>query len=96
MLLRYETGEFFKGRTYAGPLGPIRVPSDADRCGLVLVGAGSMGRAWRDTIEAAPDVELAGIADIDPAAARGRPPTPGPSRPPHRRARRRRARRGRP
>jgi predicted dehydrogenase len=37
---------------------------------LVLVGAGSMGRAWRDTIEAAPGVELAGIVDIDPAAAR--------------------------
>jgi predicted dehydrogenase len=36
---------------------------------VVLVGAGNMGRAWRDTIEAAPDVELAGIADIDPAAA---------------------------
>ncbi|MGH3371213.1 MAG: hypothetical protein ACRDPR_14575, partial [Nocardioidaceae bacterium] len=36
---------------------------------VVLVGAGLMGRAWRDTIEAAPDVELAGIADIDPATA---------------------------
>lgn len=36
---------------------------------VVLVGAGLMGRAWRDTIEAAPDVELAGIADIDPAVA---------------------------
>jgi predicted dehydrogenase len=36
---------------------------------VVLAGAGSMGRAWRDTIEAAPDVELAGIADIDPATA---------------------------
>ena len=36
---------------------------------VVLVGAGNMGRAWRDTIEAAPDVELVGIADIDPAAA---------------------------
>ncbi|MCU1666142.1 MAG: hypothetical protein QOI36_5813 [Pseudonocardiales bacterium] len=49
---------------------------------VVLVGAGSMGRAWRDTIEAAPDVELAGIADIDPAAAQsaadelGRPGLP--------------------
>jgi predicted dehydrogenase len=28
-----------------------------------------MGRAWLDTIEAAPDVELVGIADIDPATA---------------------------
>ncbi len=41
----------------------------ADPLRVVLVGAGSMGRAWRDTIEAAPDVELAGIADIDPATA---------------------------
>jgi predicted dehydrogenase len=36
----------------------------ADPLRVVLVGAGSMGRAWRDTIEAAPGVELAGIADI--------------------------------
>jgi predicted dehydrogenase len=41
----------------------------ADPLRVVLVGAGSMGRAWRDTIESAPDVELAGIADIDPATA---------------------------
>ncbi|GAA5109778.1 Gfo/Idh/MocA family protein [Pseudonocardia adelaidensis] len=41
----------------------------ADPLRVVLVGAGLMGRAWRDTIEAAPDVELAGIADIDPATA---------------------------
>jgi predicted dehydrogenase len=31
---------------------------------VVLAGAGSMGRAWLATIEAAPDVELAGIADV--------------------------------
>ncbi|MEJ3652305.1 Gfo/Idh/MocA family oxidoreductase [Actinomycetes bacterium KLBMP 9759] len=37
---------------------------------VVLVGAGSMGRAWRDTIEAAADVELAAIADIRSEAAR--------------------------
>ena len=37
---------------------------------VVLVGAGSMGRAWRDVIEAAPDVELAGIADIHEPTAR--------------------------
>jgi predicted dehydrogenase len=36
---------------------------------VVLAGAGSMGRAWRDTIEAAPDVELVGIADIDAGTA---------------------------
>jgi predicted dehydrogenase len=41
----------------------------ADPLKVVLVGAGSMGRAWRDTIEAVPSVELAGIADIDPATA---------------------------
>lgn len=53
------------------------------RLPVVLVGAGLMGRAWRDTIEAAPDVELVGIADIDPAtaaetaAALGRPVATG-------------------
>ncbi|OZM76983.1 Gfo/Idh/MocA family protein [Pseudonocardia sp. MH-G8] len=41
----------------------------ADPLRVVLAGAGNMGRAWRATIEAAPDVELAGIADIDRAAA---------------------------
>jgi len=41
----------------------------ADPLRVVLVGAGLMGRAWRDTLEAAPGVELAGIADIDPATA---------------------------
>lgn len=53
--------------------GPLRV---------VLVGAGSMGRAWLTTIVAAPDVELVGVADIDPGVARsaaeaaGRPDLP--------------------
>jgi hypothetical protein len=42
----------------------------ADPLRVVLVGAGSMGRAWRDTIESAPDVELAGIADIHEPTAR--------------------------
>jgi predicted dehydrogenase len=37
----------------------------ADPLRVVLAGAGNMGRAWRTTIEAAPDVELAGIADLD-------------------------------
>jgi predicted dehydrogenase len=41
----------------------------ADPLRVVLVGAGLMGRAWRDVLEAAPDVELAGIADIDVSAA---------------------------
>jgi predicted dehydrogenase len=39
--------------------------SRAEPLRVVLVGAGAMGRAWRDTIEAAPDVELSGIADLD-------------------------------
>jgi predicted dehydrogenase len=41
----------------------------ADPLRVVLAGAGSMGRTWRDTLERAPDVELAGIADLDPATA---------------------------
>jgi predicted dehydrogenase len=32
---------------------------------VVLVGAGNMGRAWCAAIEADPDVELAGVADLD-------------------------------
>ncbi|GAA2286950.1 Gfo/Idh/MocA family oxidoreductase [Glycomyces scopariae] len=35
---------------------------------LVVVGAGGMGRAWMHTIEADPDTELVGIADLYPAA----------------------------
>ncbi|WP_336852525.1 Gfo/Idh/MocA family oxidoreductase [Sinomonas albida] len=40
--------------------GPLRV---------VVVGAGSMGKAWLRTVSANSDVELAGIADLDLAAA---------------------------
>jgi predicted dehydrogenase len=36
----------------------------ADPLRVVLVGAGRMGRAWLDAVEADPDVELVGIADI--------------------------------
>ncbi|THV23515.1 Gfo/Idh/MocA family protein [Glycomyces paridis] len=35
---------------------------------LVVAGAGGMGRAWMHTIEADPDAELVGIADLFPAA----------------------------
>jgi predicted dehydrogenase len=35
---------------------------------LVVVGAGGMGRAWMHTIEADPDAELVGVADLYPAA----------------------------
>ncbi|GAA1671712.1 Gfo/Idh/MocA family oxidoreductase [Glycomyces endophyticus] len=35
---------------------------------LVVVGAGGMGRAWMHTIEADPETELVGVADLYPAA----------------------------
>jgi predicted dehydrogenase len=38
---------------------------------VVVAGAGNMGRAWLATVTASPDVELVGVADIDPAVARG-------------------------
>ncbi|ABS01879.1 Gfo/Idh/MocA family protein [Kineococcus radiotolerans] len=44
----------------AGTSGPLRV---------VLVGAGGMGKAWLATILADPAVELAGVVDLDLAAA---------------------------
>ncbi|WP_138443178.1 Gfo/Idh/MocA family protein [Sinomonas susongensis] len=49
---------------------------------VVVVGAGSMGKAWLRTVEADDDVELTGIADLDVAAAEaaaaelGRPALP--------------------
>jgi len=44
---------------------------------VVVVGAGSMGRAWLAAIAAAPGVQLAGIVDLDLAAARAaRPDVP--------------------
>lgn len=36
---------------------------------VVIVGAGAMGRAWMRTVEADPDVELIGVADLDLDAA---------------------------
>lgn len=36
---------------------------------LVVVGAGGMGRAWTRAVQADPDTELAGIADLSPEAA---------------------------
>ena len=38
---------------------------------VVVGGAGNMGRAWLETVTASPEVELVGVADLDPAAARG-------------------------
>ncbi len=37
---------------------------------LILVGAGGMGRAWLKAIQEEPGAEVAGIVDLDPAAAR--------------------------
>ncbi|GAA3346017.1 Gfo/Idh/MocA family oxidoreductase [Amorphoplanes nipponensis] len=37
---------------------------------VLLAGAGAMGRAWLAAIHADPGVELAGVVDLDPAAAR--------------------------
>ncbi|MDR7275540.1 Gfo/Idh/MocA family protein [Catenuloplanes atrovinosus] len=46
---------------------------------VVVVGAGAMGRAWIRTVADDPDVDLVGVADLDPAAAEsaaeGRVPT---------------------
>lgn len=46
------------------------VPADGGPLRVVVVGAGSMGRAWLRTVEASDDVELCGIADLDVDAAR--------------------------
>ncbi|WP_422935817.1 Gfo/Idh/MocA family protein [Sinomonas sp. P47F7] len=45
------------------------VGSDGGPLRVVLVGAGSMGKAWLRAVAANSDVELAGIADLDLAAA---------------------------
>lgn len=37
---------------------------------FIQVGAGGMGRAWTHALRASPDAELAGLVDLDPAAAR--------------------------
>jgi len=44
--------------------------SAADPLRVVIVGAGSMGRAWLATVLAEAEVELVGIADLDVALAR--------------------------
>ncbi|GLZ00533.1 Gfo/Idh/MocA family oxidoreductase [Actinoplanes sp. NBRC 103695] len=48
-----------------------------DRLRLLQVGAGSMGRAWLDAIRANPDVELAGLVDLDAELARTAAGDPG-------------------
>jgi predicted dehydrogenase len=58
------------------------IPDDGSPLRVVVVGAGGMGRAWLRTVEESPLVELAGIVDLDLAAARaaaawlGRPDLP--------------------
>ncbi|WP_051713126.1 Gfo/Idh/MocA family protein [Actinoalloteichus caeruleus] len=48
----------------------------------VVVGAGAMGRAWLNTVDASPTVDLVGVVDLDPNAATaalsacGAPPVP--------------------
>jgi glutamyl-tRNA reductase len=42
----------------------------AEKQSVVVVGAGSMGRAWLGTVTASEDVRLAGIADLDVELAR--------------------------
>lgn len=41
---------------------------------VLVVGAGSMGRAWLRTVAESPDVELAGVVDLDLEAARAAAP----------------------
>lgn len=45
------------------------VPDDGAPLRVVVVGAGGMARLWLRTIAASPDVTLAGVVDIEPAAA---------------------------
>jgi predicted dehydrogenase len=58
------------------------IPHDGTPLRVVVVGAGGMGRAWLNTVEQSPEVELAGIVDLDLDAARaaaaaiGRPDLP--------------------
>ncbi|CAN7524506.1 Gfo/Idh/MocA family protein [Arthrobacter sp. LjRoot14] len=58
------------------------IPDDGSPLRVVVVGAGGMGRAWLNTVEQSPQVELAGIVDLDLDAARaaaadlGRPDLP--------------------
>jgi predicted dehydrogenase len=58
------------------------IPDDGTPLRVVVVGAGGMGRAWLNTVEQSPLVELAGIVDLDVDAARagaaaiGRPELP--------------------
>ncbi|HKU34013.1 MAG TPA: Gfo/Idh/MocA family oxidoreductase [Paenarthrobacter sp.] len=45
------------------------IPDDGTPLRVLVVGAGGMGRAWLRTVEESPLVELAGIVDLDLAAA---------------------------
>jgi predicted dehydrogenase len=54
----------------AAPDGPLR---------LVVVGAGGMGRAWLETVERATEAVVAGVADLNLAAAEAAAEAYGPS-----------------
>lgn len=54
--------------TGSGADGFKTIPGDAP-LRVVVVGAGGMGRGWLRTVRASPLVELAGIVDVDRAAA---------------------------
>ena len=92
-LLRYETGDFFNGHGYTGPLErelPDSSPAATRQpLRVVVVGAGGMGRAWlARPSRRRPTCELVGIADLD----LGRAPRRGGARAPGRPGRRRRRR----
>ena len=46
---------------------------------LVVIGAGGMGRAWLETISRSSEAVLAGVADLDLAAAQAAADAYGPS-----------------
>ncbi|WP_049575338.1 Gfo/Idh/MocA family protein [Streptomyces sp. SBT349] len=46
------------------------LPGNGSPLRVLVVGAGAMGRAWLRAVESSPDVELAGVVDLDPLVAR--------------------------
>ena len=79
VLRRHETGELLadeRGR----PMSPAfrRIDTDGP-LRLVVIGAGAMGRAWVETISRSSEAVLAGVADLDLAAAQAAADAYGPS-----------------
>lgn len=52
------------------PLAFRTLPPDTGPLRVIVVGAGAMGRGWLRAVAGSPGVSLAGIVDLDPAAAR--------------------------